>query len=256
MILSGLCMCYTVISAHNFFHRRDNFRMFYFNLSFFNYKVQCSTSIYHFSTTLTLFLIIPFFNKEWRISHAMSHHLFPNSVHDMEVALFEPILCWIPSKAKTLGQRFVSWIYSPIIYPFITLDQLVKRIIFSFTTKTNLFQSNDLVPLAIPLAMLIFGNSNPFTVLKVWLQIILANSFIFHLIGLNAGHHSPDLLHDGDKLRFIFRKKYSYIIKSDISLTSRHIKSDYIFIFNLQRGFGLGHLLDGYNNGQYRFKKT
>lgn len=178
IILSGLCMCYTVISAHNFFHRRDSFRMFYFNLAFFNYR-------------------------EWRISHAMSHHLFPNSIHDLEVALFEPVLCWIPSPVKTFGQRFLSWIYSPIIYPFICLDQLVKRIIFSFTTKTNLFQTNDFVPFAVPLAMLIFGNQNPFIVFKVWLQIILANSFIFHLIGLNAGHHHPDNVHDGDKIRLV-----------------------------------------------------
>lgn len=179
MILSGLCMCYTIISAHNFFHRRDNFRMFYFNLSFYNYK-------------------------EWRLSHALSHHLFPNSIHDMEVAQFEPILCWIPSKVKTLTQRFVSWIYSPIIYAFISFDQLVKRIVFTFMTKTNLFQVSDLVSLSIPFAMLIFGNSNPFTVIKVWLQIIMVNSFIFHLIGLNAGHHHPDLVHDGDKIRFVF----------------------------------------------------
>lgn len=186
ILLSGLCMCYTVISAHNFFHRRDNFRMLYFNLSFFNYR-------------------------EWRISHAMSHHLFPNSLHDLEITLFEPLLCWIPSPVKTIGQRFVSWIYSPIIYTFVCLDQLVKRIFFSFASKTNLFQMSDLVPLAVPLAMLIFGNANPFTVLKVWMQIILTNSFIFHLIGLNAGHHHPDVVHDGDKIRFVFVMNFVFL---------------------------------------------
>lgn len=176
MIFAGLCMCYTVISAHNFFHRRDNFRMYYFNLSFFNFK-------------------------EWRISHSMSHHLYPNSLHDLEVALFEPLLCWIPSPMKTVGQRYISWIYSPVIYTFVCLDQIIKRIVFSFTTKKNHFQSNDLVPLVIPFAMIVLGNSNPFTVFKVWIQIILANSFIFHLIGLNAGHHHPDIVHEGDKIR-------------------------------------------------------
>lgn len=103
MLLSSLCLCWTVISAHNFFHRRDNFRMLYFNLSFFNYK-------------------------EWRISHALSHHLYPNSLHDMEISFFEPFLCWIPN-ANTKGfiQRYLSWIYSPIIYASMCLDQLVKR---------------------------------------------------------------------------------------------------------------------------------
>lgn len=177
MLLSGICLCYTVISAHNFFHRRDNFRMFYYNLSFFNYK-------------------------EWRISHSMSHHLFPNSLHDMEVSLFEPFLCWIPSPMKGFTQRYLAWIYSPVVYAFMCLDQLVKRIVFSISSKENLFERSDLVPLALPLVMIIFGNPNPFTVLKVWIQIILIKSFLFGLIGLNAGHHHPDILHEGDKIRF------------------------------------------------------
>lgn len=177
MVLSGVCMCYTIISAHNFFHRRDNFRMFYFNLSFFNFK-------------------------EWRISHAMSHHLFPNSLHDMEMALFEPFLCWIPSpKLKGFTQRYLSWLYSPVIYTFMCIDQLVKRAVFSFTTKVNMFEKSDLVPLVVPATMLMFGSTNVVIVAKVWMQIVLVNSFVFGLIGLNAGHHHPDRVHDGDKVR-------------------------------------------------------
>lgn len=177
MLLSGLCMCYTIIAAHNFFHRRDNFRMYYFNLSFFNFK-------------------------EWRISHAMSHHLYPNSLHDMEMALFDPFLCWFPNATmKGFTQRYLSWIYSPVIYTFLCVDQLVKRFAFSCASKTNLFERCDLVPLVIPVAMLMFGNLNLVIVIKIWMQIILVNSFIFGLIGLNAGHHHPNRLHDGDKVR-------------------------------------------------------
>lgn len=166
MALSGLSMCYTLISAHNFFHRRDNFRMLYFNLTFLNYK-------------------------EWRISHAMSHHLFPNSLYDLEIVLFEPIFCWIPSPMKTFTQRYVSWLYSPIIYAFLFVDQLAKRIVFSITTKTNLFERCDMIPLVVPLAMFLFGSTNLYSVLVVWIQIIFTSSFIFGAIGLNAGHHSP-----------------------------------------------------------------
>lgn len=101
VIPASVCMCYTIIAAHNFFHRRDNFRMYYFNLGFFNYK-------------------------EWRISHSMSHHLYPNSLHDMEVSFFEPFLVWIP-KPKSFAQRYFSWVYSPVIYSGLFLDQLVKR---------------------------------------------------------------------------------------------------------------------------------
>lgn len=176
MGLSGLCMCYTMISAHNFFHRRDSFRMLYFNLAFLNYK-------------------------EWRISHAMSHHLFPNSLYDLEIVLFEPVLCWIPNPMKNFTQRFLSWFYSPFIYALIFLDQLVRRTFFSIARKHNQFERTDVVPLIVPLAMLLLGNTNLFTVLIAWIQIIMASSLMFSLIGLNAGHHHPDIVHEGDKVR-------------------------------------------------------
>lgn len=170
-------MCYTVISAHNFFHRRDNMRMYYFNLSFLNYKA-------------------------WRISHAMSHHLYPNSLHDMEIALFEPILCWFPdANVKGIFQRYASWIYSPIIYTFICLDQLVKRVIFSMASRTNQFEMSDCFPLIVPISMVLFGTMNVLVVLRIWLEIVMVSSFAFGLIGLNAGHHHPDVIHEGDKLR-------------------------------------------------------
>lgn len=211
MLLSGWCMCYTVISAHNFFHHRDNFRMLYFNLAFFNYK-------------------------EWRISHAMSHHLFPNSLHDLEITLFEPLLCWFPSPLKSIAQRYVSWIYSPIIYTFMCLDQLVKRVIFSMTSNKNLFQYSDLVPLILPITMILFGNSNLFIVFRVWLQIILVNSFLFGLIGLNAGHHHPDNVHEGDKVRY---GNYAFIFFFSKSIIlyqiSTHAKSNSNILLLLQR---------------------
>lgn len=176
-IFAGICMCYTIIAAHNFFHRRDNIRMYYFNLAFLNYK-------------------------EWRLSHAMSHHLYPNSLHDMEIVLFEPILCWFPNRnVKGFVQRYLSWLYSPIIYTFICLDQLVKRTLFSLTSRKNLFEASDCIPLVLPVLMLLTSSSHILTVLRIWLQIILVNSFVFGLVGLNAGHHHPEVLHEGDKLR-------------------------------------------------------
>lgn len=101
LLLTSLLLTWTVISAHNYFHRKDNFRMTYFNLTFLNYK-------------------------EWRISHALSHHLYPNSLFDLEITLFEPFLCWIP-KTKNFIQRYISWIYGPILYGILCFDQIVIR---------------------------------------------------------------------------------------------------------------------------------
>lgn len=106
MLAASLCLTWTTIAAHNFFHRRDNARMYYFNLAFLNYR-------------------------EWRISHALSHHLYPNSLHDMEMTFFEPFLCWIPNPhIKGLFQRYGSWLYSPVIYSVLYLEQIVMRYIY------------------------------------------------------------------------------------------------------------------------------
>lgn len=101
----GASLLYTwiVITGHNYLHQRDNFRMIYFNLSFMSYR-------------------------DWRISHALSHHMYPNSLHDVEVMLFEPILCWIPSeKVKNSVQRYVSWIYSFALYFLLYIAEFLKK---------------------------------------------------------------------------------------------------------------------------------
>ena len=67
--------------------------------------------------------------------------------------------------------------------------------------KENLFCLADLMPYSLPIAMYIFGSSNLFAVIKLWLSIVCFASFLFGLTALNAGHHHPDSYHDGDKLR-------------------------------------------------------
>lgn len=75
------------------------------------------------------------------------------------------------------------------------------RTVNSVIAQKNLFSVSDVIPLSLPLAMLLFGNGNIFIVLRIWLGILVISSFIFGLIGLNAGHHHPETVHEGDKLR-------------------------------------------------------
>lgn len=76
------------------------------------------------------------------------------------------------------------------------------RTVVCVSTKKNLFHKSDVIPLALPIAMLMCGNSSTFIVVKVWLEILVISSFMFGLIGLNAGHHHPEAVHEGDKLRY------------------------------------------------------
>lgn len=54
-IIAGIILGMLMVAAHNFFHKKDNWRIFYYDLG-----------------TLS--------SHEWRISHAYSHHLYPNTV--------------------------------------------------------------------------------------------------------------------------------------------------------------------------------
>jgi hypothetical protein len=43
--LSGLLLALTIISAHNFFHQRDNIRMYYFALSFMSPRLVTAAEV-------------------------------------------------------------------------------------------------------------------------------------------------------------------------------------------------------------------
>lgn len=153
--------------------------MYYFNLTFLSYR-------------------------EWRITHSMSHHLYPNSLHDLEVTMFEPFLCWVTNpQTKNLFQRYASWFYSPIIYALLFGEEFAKRILLSVIRQTSLIYKEDFIPFLLPIAMYVLGGNNvtPGTVLQMWIFMLFVGSFYFGLVGLNAGHHNHHVVNDGDILR-------------------------------------------------------
>jgi hypothetical protein len=89
-ICAGISLGFVGISSHNFLHHRDNWRMFCMNLTGFNYR-------------------------EWRVAHAMSHHMFPNTFHDLEVSSLEPMLQWLPG-CKSEGYKLVSEVLCPFVW--------------------------------------------------------------------------------------------------------------------------------------------
>lgn len=163
--------------------------------------------MYYFNLTFLSF-------REWRITHSMSHHLYPNSLHDLEVTMFEPFLCWVTnSETKNLFQRYASWLYAPIIYTLLYAEEFLKRIVLTVYRQTNLIYKEDFIPFLLPVIMfLLGGNVTIGTVLKIWILMLFVSSFIFGIVGLNAGHHNHHVAQDGDILRYIgiikISKKY------------------------------------------------
>eukprot|EP00091_Calanus_sinicus_P008156 TRINITY_DN19816_c0_g1_i1.p1 TRINITY_DN19816_c0_g1~~TRINITY_DN19816_c0_g1_i1.p1 ORF type:complete len:163 (+),score=17.82 TRINITY_DN19816_c0_g1_i1:28-516(+) len=85
--LTGLVLGMCTSCAHNFFHQADKkaWRRFYFDLSLLSHR-------------------------DWRVSHAMSHHLYTNSFSDIEVTALEPFINFLPAK-KNFIQHTLSHIY-------------------------------------------------------------------------------------------------------------------------------------------------
>lgn len=84
----------------------------------------------------------------------------------------------------------------------------LSRLLFCIAEKKNLFHVEHLIPFTLPLAMYLFGRSDLVVVLKTWMLIIFVGSFLFGLIGLNAGHHNLHNVHEGDTLRQVFQIVY------------------------------------------------
>lgn len=89
--LAAVFLMWTTVISHNYLHMANNYRMYTMNLSLMSWR-------------------------DWRVFHVLSHHMLPNSYHDLEVTLFEPHLKWIPYKDKGFKDRYISWIVSPIVY--------------------------------------------------------------------------------------------------------------------------------------------
>lgn len=66
-----------------------------------------------------------YFFREWRISHALSHHLYPNTLIDIECAMAEPFLVWYPEEKGI--RKYISVAISPFIYSGIYFSQLGLR---------------------------------------------------------------------------------------------------------------------------------
>ncbi|XP_037817581.1 cytochrome b5-related protein [Lucilia sericata] len=175
-LIAALSLCWLSTSAHNYFHQKDNWQMYTFNFTLMNFA-------------------------EWRISHAISHHVYTNSLYDLEMSLFEPFLCWIPNEhISSKVKRILSVIIQPIFYVAIFPFHFIQRLLRSVFVKNELLW-HDVIGFSLPLLMLICSNSSLTNVLLHWSRIIAIGSFLFGLIGLNAAHHTPTIYHDGDANR-------------------------------------------------------
>ncbi|XP_045494029.1 cytochrome b5-related protein-like [Colias croceus] len=176
-IFSSFSLAWLTIAAHNYIHRRNNFRMYYFNVGLWFYR-------------------------DFRISHALSHHLYPNTLMDLEISGFEPIIFWNPRKERPIYADY-AFIIEQIMFPFMTIINFMKRIYLIFT-RPNYFTQHcrwhDLIGLLLPLCMYEISGCSLYDSIYTWLWINCTASYIVFTIGINAAHHHPDIFKDGDEV--------------------------------------------------------
>lgn len=63
--------------------------------------------------------------REWRVSHAISHHMYPNTFHDLEDLIFEPLMIrWMP---KSDARKVLSVLVCPLVWCFLIKVTIIKR---------------------------------------------------------------------------------------------------------------------------------
>ncbi|XP_053603768.1 cytochrome b5-related protein-like isoform X2 [Plodia interpunctella] len=172
-VLNSLALSSLMTCAHNYFHRADSWRMYLFNLGGLSYS-------------------------DWRISHAMSHHMHTNTLQDIELSMIEPFLQFMPYRNKPLWARLGAF-YFPVIYSFASLSIMIKDFMLSLIKfEGKSINWTHIVPITIPAWMWYFSDMSLPWVVAVWITTLMGSSFFFVFYGLTAGHHDHNNFFDGD----------------------------------------------------------
>lgn len=171
---AGATLCLVISCAHNFFHQRDNWRMHYFDMSF--------ATAY-----------------DWRVTHALSHHLYTNTANDIEISIFVPVWEYLPKPNKTFLQRYGTIIYELALLPLGPFYQHMQNIYAAYV-KGRAPHPGEFAQYSVLFMMAIFSQSF-WVALRLFVALHVTAHLVFSFIGLTAAHHHPDIFHDGDKMR-------------------------------------------------------
>ncbi|KAK5641846.1 hypothetical protein RI129_010393 [Pyrocoelia pectoralis] len=174
-VIAGFLLGVCTVASHNYYHRKDNFRMYYNDVS-----LTCA--------------------RDWRIVHVLSHHGYPNSVADIQVFGFEPFLQFYPHQKSTF-YKVASRIFGPLVIWPTFVPMLYFRRFLHWKTTINNFTMADLIPLVLPLFFCIASSQSFIIKISVWIVMVTLSSFWFCLVGLLTTHNNPDIFIDGDTPR-------------------------------------------------------
>ena len=168
--VTGTVLFMNINCAHNYYHQRDGWRMFCWDLGLLS-------------------------SYEWRITHMLSHHVFPNTVYDFELSGFEPFFNFKVER-KNVYERWLVRVLCHLVFPVFFFSDFIKRAVLVATGRQRL-RAENLLPL-VQLVALMLAVSDATAGLQLWLAMQLVASYWFGFMGLIAAHHHPDMYHAGD----------------------------------------------------------
>ncbi|KAK5641845.1 hypothetical protein RI129_010392 [Pyrocoelia pectoralis] len=173
--LAGFFSSLSLTATHNFIHQKDNWRMYYADVMLFP-------------------------SRDARIFHAISHHMYTNTVADIQFIAGKPFIDHLPGP-KSFIKKYLSWIYTPLLlWPILFyLTQLLSTLEYFVTKKRRGLEA--CLTFTVPFAMYIFGRQPLGTTLWMWQIIIVVYSFFFSIVALALNHAHPDIFVDGDLTR-------------------------------------------------------
>ena len=214
LLLGGMFFGMNCVQAHNWFHKRMNLRMFVFDFAGLS-------------------------SLEWRISHTLSHHPFPNTVNDFELVAFEPFVKWLVTgskhhpirthtefafkehssdmsehrkvitHSKNIIQRYFAVLHVNLLMAGIIPIQMIQRI-KNIIIGVEPIRWENLLQISLPCLTFYLSYlwsqftqttfSAKDTLLYIYLPFITATSYTFTFLGLIAAHHEPTIWHAGDPI--------------------------------------------------------
>ncbi|XP_071551820.1 cytochrome b5-related protein-like [Panulirus ornatus] len=173
-VVAGIFLSLTGNCSHNFVHQRDSWRMYYFDLTFLS-------------------------SYEFRISHVLSHHAYPNTIYDYEISVLEPFWEFLPKPSKNLLQRYGCYVLDPLLLPFALYFEATKRLWLTLSGEISLRPEN-LLPI-LELVLMALVAPSPAKALRLWLVMHSVCSTLVVGLALVGTHHHPDIYHEGDAMR-------------------------------------------------------
>ena len=135
---------------------------------------------------------------EWRVTHALSHHLYTNTIIDFELSALEPFLDYRVYDSKSFWYRSkLAFFFLLMISPIVLFPEVIKRVI-SIVNGQQKLRPENLLPLSQLFLLVLASAGNWSLAFKLWLTIHSACNFCFMVIGLTTAHHHKEMFHAGD----------------------------------------------------------